>query len=175
MRAESKEPPALKDEASLPISWKNPSLLSSRLVTTAGFWWRSSHPGPYSGHLSSLPPGEGSRQLLDAKVKLISNAVCNSRRLYDHMLDDNMICAGNLQKPGQDSCQVRDSKGHLGEAGRTLHGARRALRALGWEAGSEAHLPQREGEHICPPANLNPHQPGMTQHNNQSAHFVCIV
>uniref|UniRef100_A0A8D1VDK1 Hyaluronan binding protein 2 n=1 Tax=Sus scrofa TaxID=9823 RepID=A0A8D1VDK1_PIG len=56
--------------------------------------------------------GEGSRQLLDAKVKLISNAVCNSRRLYDHMLDDNMICAGNLQKPGQDSCQG-DSGGPL--------------------------------------------------------------
>ncbi|KAI5175013.1 Hyaluronan-Binding Protein 2 [Manis pentadactyla] len=56
--------------------------------------------------------GEGSRQLLDAKVKLITNGVCNSRRLYDHMIDDSMICAGNLQKPGQDSCQG-DSGGPL--------------------------------------------------------------
>lgn len=59
------------------------------------------------------PTGEGSRQLLDAKVKLIANALCNSHRLYDHMIDDSMICAGNLQKPGKDSCQVRDSKWHL--------------------------------------------------------------
>ncbi|XP_029788461.1 hyaluronan-binding protein 2 [Suricata suricatta] len=56
--------------------------------------------------------GEGSRQLLDAKVKLIANTLCNSRRLYDHMIDDNMICAGNLQKPGIDSCQG-DSGGPL--------------------------------------------------------------
>ncbi|XP_015350300.1 hyaluronan-binding protein 2 isoform X1 [Marmota marmota marmota] len=56
--------------------------------------------------------GEGSRQLLDAKVKLISNTVCNSRRLYDRTIDDSMICAGNLQKPGQDTCQG-DSGGPL--------------------------------------------------------------
>nr|XP_008268749.1 hyaluronan-binding protein 2 isoform X1 [Oryctolagus cuniculus] len=56
--------------------------------------------------------GEGSRQLLDAKVKLIANTLCNSRRLYDHMIDDSMICAGNLQKPGQDTCQG-DSGGPL--------------------------------------------------------------
>ncbi|XP_011357574.1 factor VII-activating protease [Pteropus medius] len=56
--------------------------------------------------------GEGSRQLLDAKVKLISNTVCNSRRLYNHTIDESMICAGNLQKPGQDSCQG-DSGGPL--------------------------------------------------------------
>ncbi|TEA38391.1 hypothetical protein DBR06_SOUSAS110267 [Sousa chinensis] len=56
--------------------------------------------------------GDGSHQLLDAKVKLISNTVCNSRQLYDHMIDDSMICAGNLQKPGQDSCQG-DSGGPL--------------------------------------------------------------
>uniref|UniRef100_A0A452QTS8 Factor VII-activating protease n=1 Tax=Ursus americanus TaxID=9643 RepID=A0A452QTS8_URSAM len=56
--------------------------------------------------------GEGSRQLLDAKVKLIANALCNSHRLYDHMIDDSMICAGNLQKPGKDSCQG-DSGGPL--------------------------------------------------------------
>ncbi|KAM5271839.1 hyaluronan-binding protein 2 [Ctenodactylus gundi] len=56
--------------------------------------------------------GEGSRQLLDAKVKLIANTVCNSRRLYDQMIDDSMICAGNLQKPGQDTCQG-DSGGPL--------------------------------------------------------------
>ncbi|XP_075390685.1 factor VII-activating protease [Tenrec ecaudatus] len=56
--------------------------------------------------------GDGSRQLLDAKVKLIANTLCNSRRLYNHMIDDSMICAGNLQKPGQDSCQG-DSGGPL--------------------------------------------------------------
>lgn len=59
------------------------------------------------------PTGEGSRHLLDAKVKLIANTLCNSHRLYDHMIDDSMICAGNLQKPGKDSCQVRGSKWHL--------------------------------------------------------------
>lgn len=58
-----------------------------------------------------LPTGEGSRQLLDAKVKLITNTLCNSRRLYDNTIDDSMICAGNLQKPGSDTCQVRDSTG----------------------------------------------------------------
>ncbi|XP_016042304.1 hyaluronan-binding protein 2 isoform X2 [Erinaceus europaeus] len=55
---------------------------------------------------------EGSRQLLDAKVKLIANSLCNSRRLYDHMIDDSMICAGNLQKSGTDTCQG-DSGGPL--------------------------------------------------------------
>ncbi|XP_013013853.1 hyaluronan-binding protein 2 isoform X2 [Cavia porcellus] len=56
--------------------------------------------------------GEGSRHLLDAKVKLIANTLCNSRRLYDQTIDDSMICAGNLQKPGQDTCQG-DSGGPL--------------------------------------------------------------
>ncbi|KAI4550793.1 hypothetical protein MJT46_018300 [Ovis ammon polii x Ovis aries] len=78
--------------------------------------------------------GEGSRQLLDAKVKLISNTICNSRRLYDHSIDDNMICAGNLQKPGQDSCQVGDFTWHLEKAG-PYTGAQRALRAPGREEG----------------------------------------
>ncbi|XP_053524436.1 hyaluronan-binding protein 2 [Artibeus jamaicensis] len=56
--------------------------------------------------------GEGSRQLLDAKVKLIANTVCNSRKLYNRMIDETMICAGNLQKPGGDTCQG-DSGGPL--------------------------------------------------------------
>lgn len=56
--------------------------------------------------------GRGSRQLLDAKVKLIPNTACNARRLYNQMIDDNMICAGNLQKPGTDTCQG-DSGGPL--------------------------------------------------------------
>jgi hypothetical protein len=59
------------------------------------------------------PTGEGSRQLLDAKVKLIANPLCNSRQLYDHTIDDSMICAGNLQKPGSDTCQVRNSTWYL--------------------------------------------------------------
>uniref|UniRef100_A0A8C9AAW6 Hyaluronan binding protein 2 n=1 Tax=Prolemur simus TaxID=1328070 RepID=A0A8C9AAW6_PROSS len=56
--------------------------------------------------------GDESRQLLDAKVKLIANSLCNSRRLYNHLIDDSMICAGNLQKPGRDTCQG-DSGGPL--------------------------------------------------------------
>ena len=73
------------------------------------------------------PTGEGSRQLLDAKVKLIASTLCNSHRLYDHMIDNSMICAGNLQKPGKDSCQVRDSKWHLGREtwARNIHRAQR--------------------------------------------------
>ena len=35
VKAESKEPPALKDEATLPISWKNP-------FCRAQVWWLSS-------------------------------------------------------------------------------------------------------------------------------------
>ncbi|XP_036121816.1 hyaluronan-binding protein 2 [Molossus molossus] len=56
--------------------------------------------------------GKGSRQLLDAKVKLITNTRCNSHRLYNHTIDETMICAGNLQKPGPDTCQG-DSGGPL--------------------------------------------------------------
>ncbi|XP_045709721.1 hyaluronan-binding protein 2 [Phyllostomus hastatus] len=56
--------------------------------------------------------GEGSRHLLDAKVKLIDNSMCNSRQLYNRMIDETMICAGNLQKPGHDTCQG-DSGGPL--------------------------------------------------------------
>lgn len=68
------------------------------------------------------PKGEGSRQLLDAKVKLITNTQCNSHRLYNHMIDETMICAGNLQKPGPDTCQVSlqthsESKGLAGPYG----------------------------------------------------------
>eukprot|EP00073_Rattus_norvegicus_P020834 XP_006231694.1 PREDICTED: hyaluronan-binding protein 2 isoform X2 [Rattus norvegicus] len=64
--------------------------------------------------------GEGSRQLLDAKVKLIANALCNSRQLYDHTIDDSMICAGNLQKPGSDTCQVGPSKQTITYLGQLL-------------------------------------------------------
>ncbi|XP_054437200.1 hyaluronan-binding protein 2 [Pteronotus mesoamericanus] len=56
--------------------------------------------------------GEESQQLLDAKVKLIANTLCNSRQLYNYMIDETMICAGNLQKPGRDTCQG-DSGGPL--------------------------------------------------------------
>ena len=88
------------------------------------------------------PSGEGSRQLLDAKVKLISNTICNSRQLYDHSVDDNMICAGNLQKPGQDSCQVGDSTWHLEKVG-PYTGAQRALRAPGREEGQRLAIQSR--------------------------------
>uniref|UniRef100_K7GIG2 Hyaluronan binding protein 2 n=1 Tax=Pelodiscus sinensis TaxID=13735 RepID=K7GIG2_PELSI len=56
--------------------------------------------------------GEGSRQLLDARVKLISKTRCNARSAYDSRLDETMFCAGNLQTPGVDSCQG-DSGGPL--------------------------------------------------------------
>ncbi|XP_040461322.1 hyaluronan-binding protein 2 isoform X1 [Falco naumanni] len=55
---------------------------------------------------------EVSRQLLDANVKLISQRKCNSPRAYDHVLDESMFCAGNLQRPRADSCQG-DSGGPL--------------------------------------------------------------
>uniref|UniRef100_A0A663MRL1 Hyaluronan binding protein 2 n=1 Tax=Athene cunicularia TaxID=194338 RepID=A0A663MRL1_ATHCN len=55
---------------------------------------------------------EGSRQLLDANVKLISQRKCNAPRAYDHILDESMFCAGNLQRPVADSCQG-DSGGPL--------------------------------------------------------------
>ncbi|XP_037352934.1 hyaluronan-binding protein 2 [Talpa occidentalis] len=53
-----------------------------------------------------------SHELLDARVKLISNTKCNSRQFYDRMLDDSMICAGNLENPRNDTCQG-DSGGPL--------------------------------------------------------------
>nr|XP_048714458.1 hyaluronan-binding protein 2 isoform X1 [Caretta caretta]XP_048714459.1 hyaluronan-binding protein 2 isoform X1 [Caretta caretta] len=56
--------------------------------------------------------GEGSRQLLDARVKLISKTRCNARCAYDNKLDESMLCAGNLQTPGVDTCQG-DSGGPL--------------------------------------------------------------
>ncbi|XP_044881689.1 hyaluronan-binding protein 2 isoform X2 [Mauremys mutica] len=56
--------------------------------------------------------GEGSRQLLDARVKLISKTRCNARCAYDNKLDESMLCAGNLQAPGIDTCQG-DSGGPL--------------------------------------------------------------
>lgn len=120
-KAAGKEPTALENEASLPISWKSSSFLSSELVAlffpllTSGGVGAILVPTVVTSFL--CPTGEGSRQLLDAKVKLISNTVCNSRRLYDHTIDESMICAGNLQKPGQDSCQVRDATGTWGRRG----------------------------------------------------------
>lgn len=120
-KAAGKEPAALENEASLPISWKSSSFLSSELVAlffpllTSGGVGAILVPTVVTSFL--CPTGEGSRQLLDAKVKLISNTVCNSRRLYDHTIDESMICAGNLQKPGQDSCQVRDATGTWGRRG----------------------------------------------------------
>ncbi|ELK04947.1 Hyaluronan-binding protein 2 [Pteropus alecto] len=115
-KAVGKEPTALENEASLPISWKNSSFLNSELVALFLPLLASGGVGailvPTVVTSSLCPTGEGSRQLLDAKVKLISNTVCNSRRLYNHTIDESMICAGNLQKPGQDSCQG-DSGGPL--------------------------------------------------------------
>uniref|UniRef100_A0A8D0GJF0 Hyaluronan binding protein 2 n=1 Tax=Sphenodon punctatus TaxID=8508 RepID=A0A8D0GJF0_SPHPU len=56
--------------------------------------------------------GDESRQLLDARVKLISQTQCNTRRAYNNDVDENMLCAGNLQSRGADTCQG-DSGGPL--------------------------------------------------------------
>ncbi|XP_067393369.1 hyaluronan-binding protein 2 [Emydura macquarii macquarii] len=56
--------------------------------------------------------GEGSHQLLDARVKLISKTQCNARSAHNNKLDESMFCAGNLQTPGADTCQG-DSGGPL--------------------------------------------------------------
>lgn len=153
----SKEPPAWKGEAPPPVSWKDPSFPSSELLALFFLLLASAGVGttlPPTVVTSFLcPKGEGSRQLLDAKVKLITNTRCNSYRLYDHMIDETMICAGNLQKPGPDTCQVRVSKCTWGARGwQDLTWAQRPRRALGWEAGSAAHLPQGTGTggRICP-------------------------
>ncbi|XP_019341501.1 hyaluronan-binding protein 2 isoform X1 [Alligator mississippiensis] len=56
--------------------------------------------------------GEESHQLLDARVKLISQKRCNARSAHNNMLDESMFCAGNLERSGVDSCQG-DSGGPL--------------------------------------------------------------
>ncbi|XP_021381633.1 factor VII-activating protease isoform X1 [Lonchura striata] len=56
--------------------------------------------------------GDLSHQLLDANVKLISQRKCNEPKLHNDKLDDSMFCAGNLRKPGIDSCEG-DSGGPL--------------------------------------------------------------
>ncbi|XP_048450123.1 hyaluronan-binding protein 2-like, partial [Rhincodon typus] len=55
--------------------------------------------------------GNGSQYLLEASVKLISQRSCNSATSYAGVIDDTMICAGNLEG-GVDSCQG-DSGGPL--------------------------------------------------------------
>ncbi|KAJ8361342.1 hypothetical protein SKAU_G00178670 [Synaphobranchus kaupii] len=64
-----------------------------------------------SGWGSTETSDYGSNQLLDAKVLLISQQQCMSDRVYGHVLDDTMFCAGYLQG-GVDSCQG-DSGGPL--------------------------------------------------------------
>nr|XP_034989966.1 hyaluronan-binding protein 2 isoform X2 [Zootoca vivipara] len=56
--------------------------------------------------------GESSHQLLDARVKLISQVRCNARSAHNNRLDESMLCAGNLQRTSADTCQG-DSGGPL--------------------------------------------------------------
>lgn len=173
-KAEGKEPTALENEASLPISWKSSCFLSSELVAL---------PLLASGEVGAIlvptvvtsflcPTGEGSRQLLDAKVKLISNTVCNSRRLYDHTIDESMICAGNLQKPGQDSCQVRASPGTWRRRGwQDLTLGTEALKSPG--LGSSFRGPPAL-KHRHRQADLNPRQSKIARHGHHSGPFPCI-
>ncbi|XP_060624430.2 hyaluronan-binding protein 2 isoform X3 [Anolis sagrei] len=56
--------------------------------------------------------GESSHQLLDARVKLISQMRCNAPSAYNNRLDESMLCAGNLQRTRADTCQG-DSGGPL--------------------------------------------------------------
>ncbi|XP_020635563.3 factor VII-activating protease isoform X1 [Pogona vitticeps] len=56
--------------------------------------------------------GESSHQLLDARVKLISQMQCNAPSAYNNRLDESMLCAGNLQRTRADTCQG-DSGGPL--------------------------------------------------------------
>ncbi|XP_042315038.1 hyaluronan-binding protein 2 isoform X4 [Sceloporus undulatus] len=55
---------------------------------------------------------ESSHQLLDARVKLISQMRCNAPSAYNNRLDESMLCAGNLQRTRADTCQG-DSGGPL--------------------------------------------------------------
>ncbi|XP_069756072.1 hyaluronan-binding protein 2-like isoform X2 [Narcine bancroftii] len=56
--------------------------------------------------------GNSSNYLLDACVKLISQRSCNKVTSYNGVLDETMLCAGNLEKGEVDSCQG-DSGGPL--------------------------------------------------------------
>lgn len=91
----------------------HPSLLLPFPIQTASkllFWTKSTC--NRTGRKVTLfffglhPADDISHQLLDANVKLISQKQCNAPRAYDQLLDESMFCAGNLQRPRADSCQV---------------------------------------------------------------------
>ncbi|XP_037400282.1 hyaluronan-binding protein 2-like [Pygocentrus nattereri] len=64
-----------------------------------------------SGYGVTEHDDEGSDQLLDAKVLLISQKRCMEPNIYGDRLDDGMLCAGRMQG-GVDTCQG-DSGGPL--------------------------------------------------------------
>jgi len=54
--------------------------------------------------------GEESRVLMQVEVPVVDSAVC--AKAYPNMIDETMVCAGNLEQGGIDSCQG-DSGGAL--------------------------------------------------------------
>ncbi|XP_062988755.1 hyaluronan-binding protein 2 isoform X2 [Elgaria multicarinata webbii] len=66
----------------------------------------------YISGWGEIETGESSHQLLDARVKLISQMRCNAPSAHNNRLDESMLCAGNLQRTSADTCQG-DSGGPL--------------------------------------------------------------
>ncbi|XP_038629198.1 hyaluronan-binding protein 2-like isoform X2 [Scyliorhinus canicula] len=66
----------------------------------------------YIAGWGTIETGNSSKYLLDASVKLISQRACNKGASYNGVIDETMICAGNLEQGKVDSCQG-DSGGPL--------------------------------------------------------------
>lgn len=76
------------------------------MASKIALWTKTELGGSWLRFFGVHPVDEVSHQLLDTDVKLISQSKCNAPRAYDRLLDESMFCAGNLQRPRADSCQV---------------------------------------------------------------------